>query len=265
MAYKTFGHWLRENADIFGFDAGDRRHEIQPMPPKLKDEPVDRVNIEEVVKGLARYTVGEKQPHIAFVGEVRWGWGTGSIRVATGSRMKLVIERLGHDLEGNSRWFTEKIYQINRAGFGGHEESIIHDVLGEVKKIDERPMPSPNHEYDGLENFVSALANSYKRTARDIFLYEGIKKVDDENYIIRMAVRGSGVEHQDQRRVLENQTFVNFSPSRGVLRIFNYNVESPVGNAPQWRLMPSDVDWYFTPNQSRDEILEALSTHMHWY
>jgi len=264
MSYESFNRWL-ESRDIFGFDREEQHSGIEPLPAKLRDDPVDPVNIEEVIKGLARYQIGNKQAYVPFVGEVRWGTETGALRVATGSRMKLVLERLGKDLEGNSRWFAEKIYQINRAGYGGHEETIIQDVLTELKRIDERPMPSAVNEFKELENLVAALANNYKRTAKNIFLYEGVTKVDDENYIIRMSVRGHGVEHQDHKRVLENQTFVNFTPEQGVIRIFNYNIESSVGNAPHWRLTPSDVDWYFTPTQSKDEILEALATHMHWY
>jgi hypothetical protein len=265
MAYKSFTRWLAENTDIFGFETEFDPTDTDPLPPKLKDLPVDRFNIEELTNNLARFDLGVKKPYVKFAGEVRWGEGTGAMRVVIGSRMNLLIERQGPDLEGNPLWFTQKVYQINRAGFGGYEEHVLQDILTELKRIDEQPLPSAQNEYETLENLVTSIANAYKRTAKAIFLHEGVRKVDENNYIIRLGMRGQGVEHQDQRRVLENQTHINFTPNTGVIRIFNYNLESPTGNAPHWRIMPKDIDFKFAPTQSRDDIIEALATFIHWY
>jgi hypothetical protein len=265
MAYKSFTHWLTENTDIFGFEAEGDPSDYDPLPPKLRDLPVDSFDIDELTRNLACYDLGVKKPTIKFVGEVRWGDGPGSMRVAIGSRLNLLIEKKGTDLEGNDIWYTHKVYQINRAGYGGYETHVLQDLLSELKRIDELPLPSAQHEYKTLENLVTSIANVYRRTAKVIFLHEGIRKLDDNNYIIRLGVRGSGVEHQDQRRVLENQTYINFTPRSGVIRIFNYNIESPTGNAPQWKIMPKDIDFNFATSQSRDEIIEALATFIHWY
>jgi len=265
MAYKSFTSWLTENTDIFGFEAEQTSDDFDPIPAKLRDDPVDTFNIEELSKNLARFDLGVKKPAIKFAGEVRWGEGPGAMRVVTGSRLNLLIEKQGTDLEGRPLWYTHKVYQINRAGYGGYEDIVLQDLLKELKRIDELPLPSAQHDYNTLENLVASIANIYKRTAKVIFLHEGIRKIDDNNYIIRLGLRGSGVEHQDQRRVLENQTHINFMPNTGVIRIFNYNIESPTGNAPHWRIMPKDIDFHFAPTQPRDDIIEALATFIHWY
>ena len=91
MAYKSFTHWLTENTDIFGFETEGSPTDYDPLPPKLRDLPVDTFDIEELTRNLARHDLGVKKPIIKFVGEVCWGDGPGAVRVATGSRLKLLI------------------------------------------------------------------------------------------------------------------------------------------------------------------------------
>ena len=258
----SFRRWLlNEKRDIFGFDK-----DIAPtLYDPLKDEPLKPFNIEEAMEYLARFPLGAKSPKFKFINEVWWGDGPGALRVTMNTRLNVIIERQGIDLQGQPRWFAVRVFQIDRSGYGGNEIKVANEIIEQIKYLDQQSQPSPSESYEDLENLVVAMAGIIRRTARPIFIFEGIRKVDETNYIIRLGLRGHGVEAPHQRRVLENQTHIIFSKETGIIRVFNHNIEADVGGSQSWRLMEADTDWYFAPNQSRDEIIETMANTMHWY
>lgn len=263
MKYTGFKKWLmREFRDVFGFDK-----EIKPYykQEQSKNKPANMVNIEQIITELERHNMGVKVPKVQFVNEIHWGHGPGSLRVWIGTGLNVMLERQQLDLEGIPRWITKKVYQINQSDYGGFEEAISNEILDELKKIDESTPDSPKHDYNELESLIRKMAGAMRRTARPIFIFEGVRKLNDYSYIIRMGVRGQGVETQDQRRVEENQTWVTYDQKTGLIRMSNYNVESDVGRGHSWEIMPTDTDWYFCPTQSPDEIVETIANTLHWY
>lgn len=262
MGYKSFSKWLiTEKRDIFGFE---KDHQISKK--NVRDElPIKQFNIEVLMNYLSKFDVNDKQPDVKFINELHWGSGPGALRCWFGTGLNVIIERQSTDLQGQPRWFCHRVYQIDQTGYGGNEESVGQEILEVVKEIDKKPMETPRHYYEEMENLVVAMTNKMKRAARDIFIYEGIRKLDSNQYIIRFSLRGGGVETLSQKRVLENQTYVTFSPDTGMIRVFNFNLESPVGVAAKWEIKENDTDWFFAPNQSRDEIAETISNVMHWY
>jgi hypothetical protein len=262
MPANVFHNWLlKEGKDIFGFE-----REIVPVRRNPHDdEPLKTFNIEEVMNYLVTCDVGPLSPKINFVNEIRWGDGSGAIRVRVGTNLDVMIEKQGIDLRGDPRWYTARVYQLRRDGAGGTEVTVANEILDVVKKVAKQPMPSPTNEYVDLENLVFSIANAIRKTGSPIFLFEGIRKIGDNNYIVMLGLRGHGVEHQDQKRVMQNQTHITYSKDTGIIRIFNYNIESPVGKSQNWKLMEADVDWYFAPNQPREEIVETIANTLHWY
>jgi hypothetical protein len=210
------------------------------------------------------HKLGFKDPTVKFMNEIHWGTGPGSIRVLFGTGLNIMLEKQTTDLIGTPRWITKKVYQLDQSGYGGHEDAIAHELLEQLEKIDQMPPDSPQHDYQELENLVCNIAGSMRRTARSIFIFEGIKKLADNEYVIRMGVRAHGLELWDQRRVIENQTNVTYNPETGVIRMTNYNVASKT-KGHEWRMTPSDTNWYFCPTQSREEITETICNAMHWY
>jgi hypothetical protein len=262
MPNLCFRHWLLdEGRDIFGFSK-----DFDPVlyDPR-KDEPMRPYNIEETMQYLATNDLDTKSARMKFMNEVRWGDGPGSIRVGMNTRLSVIIERQSRDLLGDPRWFTVRMFQVDRTGYGGNEVRVANEILDQVKWLDKQPLPSASESYDDFENLVVAMGGAIRRTARPCFIYEGIRKVNDTNYIIRLGLRGHGVEAPHQRRVFENHTHVIFSKETGTIRVFNHNIESPVGGSQSWGLMEADTDWNFAPNQARDEIIEAVANTMHWY
>lgn len=261
MKYE-FKNWLvEEGKDIFGFEKDkslERKNE-------KNEDPIRRFDVEGLMEELSFHKIGEKESKIKFSNEVVWGEGNGAIRVWSGTGLKIIIERQGIDLEGTPRWVTKRVYQIDRQGYGGKEHLVSEEIMEQLLRIDKRPLDSPSGKYEDFEGLVASMAASLRRVAHDIFMFEGIRKVDSDNYIIRMGVRGQGIQAPDQRRVEENQTHVSFDKTRGTIRIMNYNIESSNGKQHEWAIMPSDTDWIFFPTQTREEIIETIANTLHWY
>jgi hypothetical protein len=262
MSYKSFGTWLEFN-DVYGFE-NQVREKQKPKNPR--DElPINMMNTDYIGRRLSSTDIGTKKGSVKFSDLIHWGEGNGALRVRFDPDYHIELGRLAYDLNGKPTWYSKKLFLMNREGYGGHEDVVVDEIIENLKRIDETPYDSPKNDWDGLEQLVSSIADSLKRVARRIFLFEGIRKVSDTNYIIRMGVRGHGVEAPDQQRVEENQTQVTYDKESGVIRITNYNIESPVGGAHEWALMPVDTNLWFLPTQPKEEIVEAIATSLRWY
>lgn len=259
LRFKT---WF-EATDIFGFE--------DPRPSEDAGEsmlarPIQQFNTQLMMDFLANKRVGMQNSRNPFVNEMQWGTEPGSsVKLEVDTGYTFYIKKLVTDLQGEQRWITKKMFQLNRQGYGGHEDSVAGEVHEHLENAYAEPMDSANREYNDLESLVLHVTNRIRRTAKEIFMYEGIKRLDEDNYLIIFSIRGSGVEAPDQQRVEENLTQVTYDRDSGTIRIQNYNVESPVGRAHDWALMPKDVELYFLPSQSREEISEALSIHFKYY
>lgn len=262
MKYRTgFQYWLlKEGKDIFGFE---KERQLEKKNPD-DEKPIQGFNLEKVMDYLSLHEVGAKTPHLRFSNEIHWGRGNGALRVWMGTGLNIMMERQGIDLAGTPRWICKRVYQIDPSGYGGYEDAVSEEIMDQLKKIDEQQLDSPSRDYDDLEGLVASMAASIRRTARDIFIFEGIRKVDGSNYIIRLGVRGHGIEAQDQQRVEENQTHVSYDRHTGTIRVMNYNVESSKAQH-EWAIMPTDTDLNFFPTQTREEIIETMANTLHWY
>ena len=259
---RSFKKWLFEGKDIFGFE---RENEKFERKKDSDDNPILYFSLEEMMNRLCSYEVGIKEPNLKFINEIHWGENTGAIRVRLGTAFNLMIERCGFDLTGNKRWYTKKCYQINQNNYGGFEDAVADEIIEEVRKIDKSKLDSATSAWEGCEKMVIEVASKVRRTAKEIFIFEGVRKNAENQYILRLGVGNQGVETQDQRRVLENQTTIVYMEKEGIIRISNTNIESDVGKAPSWEIQPQDTDYYFAPTQSNQEIAECLATTLHWY
>jgi hypothetical protein len=259
MRNVKFKNWL-ESTDIFGFDKEIRKSEFT----QEKDTPIKRFDLEEMTNYLAEMPLSTRQPYVKFLGEIIWGENVGAVRVKMGTTLQVNIDKLCSDLQGNPTWVTKKFFQINRAGYGGYERNVAQEIFDEIERIDQEQLEAPQKEYRELPNLVVGIANNLRRLAKDIFIFEGIRKVNDENYIIKFGVRGQGVEARDHQKVIENLTDISFDKKTGKIKVFNHNIKTDVGRF-DWKLHPVDQKWYFMPTQPREEIIETISTFMKWY
>jgi len=259
MTHTGFQKWC-EVRDVFGFEK-----ELYAEPKDNNDAlPIKRLRLGHLTDDLLRYKLGTKTPQSPFVGHVEWGRGPGAIKVWIGTGLNVMFERLAIDLQGQNRWACKRVYQIPQEGYGGHEDAIAQEIMEVAAEIDKAPPESPNADYNDLESLVVAMSNRLKRVARDIFVFEGTRKVDDNQYIIRFSVRGHGVEAPDQQRVEEHQVRLVFYKDTGVIEVVDYNIESPIG-AHTWEIMSKDTGWSYYPSQPPEEIIETIANTMAWY
>lgn len=253
-----------EATDIFGFEP-ERSHD-EPDDNMLS-HPIKRFNIETMMDILSEKSLANQKPHMPFSNIIQWGNQTGALRLEIDTGMTFHLRRLGSDKEGSPRWITKRLFQLNRQGYGGQEDKVAQEVFEYMENLSDENIDAPVKDYDSrdFQNLVSHIFNKVKRTAKIIFLPEGIRKLHDDCFIIRFAVRGHGLEEANRRRVEENQTMITFDRAAGSIRVTNYNLTSPVGKAHEWSIGTNDLDCYFFPTQSRDEISEIVSVHMKYY
>lgn len=251
-----------ENRDIFGFDK-------EPIQDDKFDEfmnkPIKQFNVELMMEFLCNKTLAGITPHMNFVNEIRWGNQPGSIKLEVDTGYTFYIKKLGMDKQGNPRWVTKRMFQLNRQGYGGLEDKVSQEIFEHISKYYQENIDAPIEDYNDLENLANYIYNKAKRTSKVIFFPEGIKKINDDCYVMKMGVRGQGLESPSQTRIEQNQTMLTYDREQGTIRMFNYNISSPVGKGHSWKLDPNDLDLYFFPTQGRDEISECLSVHLKYY
>jgi len=251
-----------EATDIFGFD---KTRPIEVSKSEVPTEPIHRFDIELMMNFLSQKKLGVQEAYTPFVTEIRWGQQPGALKLEIDTGYSFYIKKLGVDLEGNPRWITKKMFQLNRQGFGGYEDSVAQEVFEQIEKYSEENIESPVANYNELHSLVDHIYKKLIRESKYIFIPEGIKKINDDAFIIKFGVRGQGVESRDQTRVEQNQTLISYDKNAGTLRVTNYNIKSPVGGRHEWKIYPSDLDLYFFPSQDREEISETVLVHMKYY
>ncbi len=253
-----------EATDIFGFDVHRTKYEPDD---DIMSRPILQFNVELMMELLSKKSIGKQKPQTPFVNEIRWGEQPGAVKLEVDTGLTFYIKKLGKDREGNPRWVTKKMFQLNRQGYGGLEDAVAQEIHGHLHNVYESNLDTPREGFtpQELEDLVSHIYGKMKRTMKEIFIPVGIKKLQDYAYVISLEVRGHGVEAQDQRRVEQNQTMVTYDKEQGTIRIFNYNVESDVGGRHEWALMENDLDLYFFPTQSREEIADCMAVHFKYY
>lgn len=259
METKTFKQWL-EGSDIFGFESKNK----EVLQTDLDNKPMKSFDTELMMEYLAKKKLGKYDASPNFINEIQWGKQFGAVKLEVDSRMTFYIKKMSFDLEGNRRWITKKTYQLNRNGFGGYEDSVAQEIFGEIKSVFRSGTEGPTKDYK-LEPLVTNISSKLKRVAQSKFMYEGIKRLNDDCYQIVFSVGNHGLEAPGHRRIEQNVTEVSYDRSLGTIKATNYNIESPTGGPREWKVMPSNVELFFFPSQDRDEISETLAVRFKYY
>lgn len=253
-----------EAVDIFGFE---KDKELEDRYNELDNYPIRQFNVELMMKLLNRKRIGLHEANYeGFMNEITWAGGRpGAIKLEVDTGFTFHIKRFNFDLEGQKRWVTKKLFQLNRKGLAGYEDIIANEIHDHIGRIYDQEIDYPTSEYNDLEKLTWKVSQTMKKVGKEIFLFHGIKKLDENCYHILFELRAGGVEAQDQQRVEQNVTQISFDEHTGTIRINNYNIESPTGGDRKWEVMPQDIDMYFFPSQSIDEIKDTVAVHFKYY
>jgi hypothetical protein len=259
---------LREFAD-FGMDRNKSKGPRKPLElgvagPNKGEFPIDNkpVDSQIIIDELAMHQIANKEPFRKLSG-IQWGNGeTGTLDVSISplGSSKATVRRKIIDLEGNHMWICKKIFPIKLE----ESKNIAIDLVDELEKLSKDMIEMPNREYKKLETLSLNLANKIRRFAPQVFMYEGINKINARNYIIYMSLCGAGVEAPGARRVNQFNINISFSPETGLIRIFGNDISSK-SKGFIWSAMPSEWNEYFSPAQKSEEIEEAIMNALSTY
>jgi hypothetical protein len=252
-----------EFKDIFGFEAE------YPQFDKKEDngKPIKRLDSSLVLDELARSPLGIKQPSHIWHDMIEWGHGNnGDIKVVVSplGSYKATIRKRQMDLEGNTIWICKKIIPLNDMSFPDQpvakpnkSESVIsNEIYENLLKIDKELINASSHDFE-LEDLVVEVAQKVKIYAPQIFVFNGCRKLDENNYIIYLGYRGQGVEAPGSRRVEQFDINMNFNSKKGIIRTWGCEISSPT-KGHKWESRPAEWNEVFATSQSKEEISESI-------
>jgi len=263
--------FVEEFRDIFGFDEEIRamREKERATKAVLDEKPIMPFNSNAMLESLARQKVGVYNRGFQdFSNVVQWGTNPGAIRVRLGSQYTVYIERLIFDFDSNPVWTTKKVFRINTEEYKQYHESVGDAIYDELSKIALQNLDSAKREYNDTHELAQEIKDTIDGYAHDMFVFERIKKVNENNSLLVYAVKGGGVgalqTPGQAARINQIIVDVNFSEDTGLIRIMNTAVVTG-DEGYSWHLMPSFFEGMFAPTQDFKEIAEAVTTAMKWF
>lgn len=259
MKFKKFV----ENTDIFGFG----KKEVMPSSEDNIEaiQPIKRFDVELMMEFLSHKSIGSYKPFSVFTNEIRWGHSPGAVRLEVDTGYTFFIKKLVTDIQGNTRWIAKKAFQLNRQGYGGHEDAIAQEIFEHIENEVGGNLDTAQSDFRELERLAYRMFGKIKQTCKDIFIPEGVKRLSDDVYVLTFGVKGQGVGVRGHQRVEQNQTMLTYDREQGTIRVTNYNILSPTGESHSWTINPNDLDLYFVPTQPFDEITECICVHFKYY
>lgn len=267
MKYKSFKNWcISEGKDIFGFSSDD--FDNKGLAKNEKTKPIHRIDAEAVFQILKEMKLGHKVAIPSFPHRIQWGETNGAVRLIISplGSFKAIVRRLRENAKGEKVWICKTIIPFNDYLDANpqFDESLAHVVFDLVEQADHTNVESPKTDYENLEGLTFDLAHVCKNNQPDIFLYQGIKKVNEDRYIIYFELRGGGIEAPGAERIEQFNIDVNYLKKEGVIKIIGQEISSPA-KGHVWIPQPSEFEEYFFPTQPEEEICECIAAALSTY
>lgn len=264
----TFKEWLvSEWSDIFGFEKPPRKESTE----KDYDGPIMPIKAEMLIETMMKENLRGQEPFSAYADQIQWGRSPGAIRMVISplGSFKSIVRRLQLNLEGKEVWVCKSIIPYKDLMHSNlkFDENFAMDLFEKIERISEDQIEVPDREYRGLRDLTVALAHKcrMKNTMPSIFVFTGVKEMkEDRNYLIEFECRGHGVETPGSARVERFVIDMSYNPKTGMIKSFGHDVQSPT-KGHRWYPQPSEWEEYFSPNQKREEIIEAISSAFKTY
>lgn len=247
------------NLDIFG----KKRNNIANIITQ-EDEPNRYFSTELITKLLVKNNLPTRKAKVKFSNCVVWGDGPGAIHAEFSplGSYKATIRRMNNDLIGDEIWCCKEIMPMTYRR-NDREEQITEEIFNVVQQIDKIPLDYAGRDYD-LERLAIKMARMFKKTAPKIFIFQGLRKITNYNYIIYASFRGQGVEAPTRERAIQFDINLSFDPFKGIIKNFGTNIQSPI-NYHSWQLKPSEWEEFYFPTQSFDEIVNNTQAILSTY
>jgi len=255
--------------DIFGFDEIEAKKQEVEVPSD-EDLPIISFNVEWMMDSLSRYKLGSMRAKHDFSDEVIWGdKQPGAIRACITPNGNFFIDRMCIDLHGNVVWICKKTFRIDFENWKDKEDLVAKDMFEEVRKISFQQIDRADSNYEDLPYLTKRLAGRLKAVAPELFMYEDIKEINKDYFIIYFSLRGAGVGKIARRFRRSAQTpeatiDIKYYRNRGYIRMILTTV-SVGGEGQGWEIDIPYLDANFMPSQHKEEIVQAITTALKYY
>lgn len=259
---QDFKEWLisEEFKDIFKFKSPQAL-----SSQNSDDKPVDLPDFEEVCNNLACLNIGTKKSSKCFSNSVEWSDGEQSvlrIRITPWGSLAIVIEKKIVDLTGDPVWVVKKVFPVVLSG-KPDEHALTETLYNYLLQIDKEMLEMPSKEC-GLKSLVLNLAGKIKNNLPRQFIWDSIREVSSNYYIIALNLTGMGIEAPDARKVNQFHIHLTYSLKTGLIRCWGNDISSKT-KGQHWTAMPSEWDMNFSPIQSQKEIIDAIIGELRTY
>lgn len=260
MRMTKFREWLAGDLQL--------REPFQPGPP-APGMPIDNFDLEDLSDALARRHLPSGPPDCPFVGEVRWGYGPGAVRVRVNSKWHCLVERLVAGLDGGPHWVLRRLFRVNTTDFRRREEVVADAVFDVVREVAAGPMDAPADSPPDLVRLAEALADEVQRKAGKVWNYLSAKRNGPHDIAVRFGIVGGGrglVAHgaASAAMVEAAEVRVMFDPAAGFVRVLHTNIVVE-GKGGDWAVQPASFDALFPPATRVRDIAEAVVTSMKFF
>ena len=266
----NFKHWLNESyQDLFGFDNAMDAEKLIALK-KPDDKPIMHFQINQMMEDLASRHLGHKFGFQRFVNQAQWGETNGAIRVVVGSQHTIHIERLTSNMQGDPTWITKRVFRINLTEYSRNYQPVAEAIYDQVEDIFNEGLEGPSRKFstDALADLVDDIVDKVKERGHDVFVYDKVKKVNENNYIVQFNARGGGVgalfKTRNEARINQFMIDISYNENYGMLHAMLSTVQSG-DEGTSWELTPSIFEGWYSPNQRPHEIMETILTTMKYF
>jgi hypothetical protein len=261
----SFRIYLELSDDQFGFESSQKLKkpdddDVDPIRPFSIQRLLDRLS------GKKLAGIGAKVP---FNDKVEWaGDRAGGVRSRITPNGNMIIERKVQNLEGDEVWYTYKVFKIDIVKFTGYEDSVADAVFNKVEKAYKDKLDSPSRDYKDLSYLAKRLTARLRQVEESIFVFEDIKKVNDNQYVIYFSLPAAGAGRLIKRRAggqtPEIEVNVSYDKHTGMIRVI-FNTVSTENRGQGWEVDVPYFDGLFTPSQDKDVIINAIATTVKYF
>lgn len=263
MNHLLFKQWLLSEMADFGFDQDQQSKPKGGTDEMEGDDLFKVVNSSKIITELTRFpALGPNRPYRKWNDIIEWGNGPGAIQVGISplGAMRIIIRRMTNDLCGESTWICTKVIPLDDITAENKEISIAHDVYNVITEVSNEMIPGPAKEFDEFERLSWKLWTASKRDHPSYCMFPiGIRKQNENYYKLVFEFRGQGVGQKNGNGGRAEQFDIDliWEPKKGLIRCMGYDIDSSM-RQHSWEIQPSEFDEHYSPQQSHENIIDAI-------
>ena len=257
-----FSEWLGKSPEEkFGFRP---KISIKASPFYL-EEPMEPFRSSLMLKEL--YNLGhinQRKVSKDWDTEIVYGEGVGKMQVDVSplGSYKIILKYI-NDLQGNltgiCRYIQPLVNDFNHKGPNDPREQVLADKLyNKLQEMDAEPLPAPmSGKLKEFEKVVHKFASVVKTEHPAIMVYEGLRKLDENNYLMSFEYKGYGNGLPNSNKAEKFLINWQYMPKEGLIHTWGYEVVSK-SVTRTYIPTPSEWDEYFTPSQPSEVIIGCI-------